>query len=271
MDFYAVAPKRMQWMSCIVAADAAAAAADAAAADEVVAAAADETAIRALLFDHRLLLAKGARVSSFISGTVATFLHQHLLPDSQVLAGLSAAAKERFGAVLATSIRDYTLEEMMFARAVNGRAAAAFPSRCGTSDFDPAPAKLLFSTALHDASPAAFHLRCDDQGPTLTLTKDTDGNIYAGYTRHSWRDSGDSCNVTDPTTFVLIAVVNKPPVMLRTKSVCRLAGCFPIFSSGLAIGSNYNSHRAIPESFVQSPVYSEMLTFEPVVVEVYGV
>ena len=232
----------------------------------------DEAAAKALLLDKRLVLAKDARISSFMSGTVVTFLHQHFLPDSQVLAGLSPAAKERFGAVLAASVRDYAPDELPFVRCLKGGTAAVAPfgSRCGTSDFDPAPAELLFSSAVHGASQAVFHSLCDDKGATLTLTKDTDGNIYAGYTRHTWRDCSDSCVVYDPTTFVIIAAnpETEPPVMLSTRRTCRLKSQFVFFPGGLVIDSLFMGSRVIPESTGQS---ATMIDFQPVVVEVYGV
>jgi hypothetical protein len=45
---------------------------------------------------------------------------------------------------------------------------------------------LLFRSSRDGASAAAFHARCDSQGPTLTLIRDTAGNVFGGYTSLDW-------------------------------------------------------------------------------------
>lgn len=45
----------------------------------------------------------------------------------------------------------------------------------------------IFSTKLSfDSSAQNFHQSCDDKAPTLVLVKDTDGNVFGGFTNLSW-------------------------------------------------------------------------------------
>lgn len=138
----------------------------------------DSTA--ALLLDRRLACTKGARIMSFFAGIVATFLPRDFLPDCEVLRGVPGEKLEQLRVLLTNAVPDF-----------GARAAAA---------------TLLFSSTCDTiADVAAFHNKCDDQGPTLVLVKDTDGNVFGGYTKHSW--SGTKKYVSDPSAF-LISVVN---------------------------------------------------------------
>jgi hypothetical protein len=134
----------------------------------------------ALLLDRRLVRTKGARIMSFIAGTVATFLQKDFLPDCEVLRDVAGEKLKQLRVLLNTAVPDFKT-----------RAAAA---------------TLLFSSTCDSyADVVAFHDKCDDQGPTLVLVKDTDGNVFGGYTQQSW--SGTKKYVSDPSAF-LISVVN---------------------------------------------------------------
>ena len=39
--------------------------------------------------------------------------------------------------------------------------------------------------------PSTFHKNCDNQGPTLSVVKDTKGYVFGGYLSVSWTGSGD--------------------------------------------------------------------------------
>lgn len=49
---------------------------------------------------------------------------------------------------------------------------------------------LLFRASEHDFKNAAFHHYCDDKGPTITLVRAEDGQIFAGYAGVSWNSFG---------------------------------------------------------------------------------
>ena len=142
----------------------------------------DDTA--ALLLDRRLAWTKGARIMSFFAGTAATFLPRDFLPDCEVLRGVSGEKLEQLRVLLKNAVPDF-----------GARAAAA---------------TLLFSSTCDTiADVAAFHHTCDDQGPTLVLVKDTDDNVFGGFTQQSWSSSKIKYEqyVSDPSAF-LISVVN---------------------------------------------------------------
>ena len=47
---------------------------------------------------------------------------------------------------------------------------------------------LCWRASLHGWAAATFHSLCDNQGPTVTIVKDTNNNIFGGYTSISWRE-----------------------------------------------------------------------------------
>ena len=119
----------------------------------------DVLPLAALLLDRRLIKAKGPCLTSFLGGGVLAFLPDaSLFPDSTVLAAVPPDTLDAF-----TPLVDHAL----------GPAGRCF--------------KLLFRSSRDGASAAAFHSRCDAQGPTLTLIKDTAGNVFGGYTSSDWR------------------------------------------------------------------------------------
>jgi hypothetical protein len=153
----------------------------------------------ALLFNPRLAWTKGARIMSFFAGIVATFLPRDFLTDCEVLRGISGKKLEQLRVLLKNAVPDF-----------GARAAAA---------------TLLFSSTCDTiADVAAFHDKCDDQGPTLVLVKDTDGNVFGGFTQQSW--SGTKKYVSDPSAF-LISVVN-PFGMAPMLFPSSPGGCFAI-------------------------------------------
>ena len=67
--------------------------------------------------------------------------------------------------------------------------------------------RLLYRSSRDGVDAAAFDARCDGVGSTLTLVKDTDGNVFGGYTTVQWRSSADLEWRYDPDAF-LVTVVN---------------------------------------------------------------
>ncbi len=101
--------------------------------------------------------------------------------------------------------------------------------------------KLLFrsGSAGTPASAPAFHSRCDGKDPTVTLIRDTAGNVFCGSTSLNWNGStaGGWVYFADPTAF-LFTIVNPhgdPPALFPGKTnangysiICRatIGPCF---------------------------------------------
>ena len=47
---------------------------------------------------------------------------------------------------------------------------------------------LCWRASLHGWTVATFHSLCDNKGPTVTIVKDTNNNIFGGYTSKPWRE-----------------------------------------------------------------------------------
>ena len=167
----------LTWLRCLVAVSglvgSTTASANSAVADD------EDDEVAALLLDHRLTKTKGCHLTSFWGGSVLAFLAALLFPDSTVLAAVPSATLDAF----TTLVSD----------------ALGFGRRF----------KLLFCSSRDGASASAFHSRCDTQGPTLTLIRDTDGNVFGGYTSLDWSSPAGNGRLylKDPASF-LFTVVN---------------------------------------------------------------
>jgi hypothetical protein len=215
----------------------------------------DEVAV--LLMDRRLIKTKGRHLTSFWGGSVLLFLAALLLfPDSTVLAAVPPDALRAFTTLV--------------------RHALGFGRRF----------KLLFrsGSAGTPATATSFHSRCDAQGPTVTLIRDTDGNVFGGYTSVNW-SSPAGCWVyfADPTAF-LFTIVNPhgdPPALFPGKtgdSIICSATIGPCFA-GLHVmfgAFGQDGHSNIGGYYVNSTRHSghAVLTgapyFTPAEVEVWG-
>ena len=216
----------------------------------------EDNGTAALLLDRRLVRTKGARIMSFIAGIVATFLPRDLLPDCEVLRGVSEETLEQLDDLFFNALPDF-----------RARAAAA---------------NLLFRST-RDGATAAFHARCDAKGPTLVLIKDTDGNVFGGYTQENWSSKWEY--VSDPAAF-LISVVSPhgtPPVLFPSTGGNYSIGCDslcgPIFGDGVVLGGfmgdlcfTCNSGREYvnPTGRRAEEVMTGRLNFRPAIVEVYS-
>ena len=47
---------------------------------------------------------------------------------------------------------------------------------------------LCWRASLHGWAAATFHSLCDNKGATVTIVKDTNNNIFGGYTSIPWRE-----------------------------------------------------------------------------------
>ena len=193
---------------------------------------------------------------SFIAGMVATFLQKDFLPDCEVLRGVPEEKLEQLGDLLTTAMPDF--------------------------DARSAVATLLFRST-RDGATAAFHKRCDYKGPTLVLIKDTDGNVFGGYTQKNW--SSKWTHVSDTAAF-LISVVSPhgtPPVLFPSTGGNYSIGCDsmcgPIFGDGVVLGGfmgdlcfTRNSGREYvnPTGRRAEEVMTGRLNFRPAIVEVYS-
>ena len=147
--------------------------------------------IAALLLDRRLAMAHGRHLTSFIAGMAVSLLPSLLLfLDSVVLSAVPSPTLEIFMSLL--------FEALPAVR------------RC----------RLLFCSLRDGTTAAAFHRHCDRKGPTLTLIKDTDGNVFGGYTAVEWGSAADGTYLNDPAAF-LFTVVNPhddPPALFASKA-----------------------------------------------------
>ena len=157
----------------------------------------NEDDIAALLLDRRLAMARGCHITSFIAGMVVSCLPPLMLfLDSVVLSTMPSPTLEIFMSLL----------------------SEALPAVRRS--------KLLFCSSRDGATAAAFHSRCDRKGPTLTLIKDTGGNVFGGYAAVEWGSAADCAWLNDPAAF-LFTVVNPhadPPALFASK-----ANGYPIY------------------------------------------
>ena len=214
--------------------------------------------VAACLLDRRLAKTKGRRITSFFSGGVLPFLcATPLFPDSVVLASVLPTTLEAFTSLVSDALGS----------------ARRF--------------KLMFRSSRDGATSAAFHSRCDAQGPTLTLVKDADGNVFGGYVAKQWSSPAyPSYHMypEDSTTF-LFTVVNphSDPPALFPSIACKYAICCqvetgPHFVEGLYLGRNYDGgcSSSLGHSYKNTTrhrgdkVFTGALYFRPVEVEVWG-
>ena len=225
----------------------------------------DVLPLAAMLLDRRLIKAKGPRITSFIGGSVLAFLSATaLFPDSTVLDAVPPDTLEAFTSLICHAL---------------GPAQRRF--------------KLLFRSSRDGASAAAFHSRCDAQGPTLTLIKDMDGNVFGGYTAVHWSSPAADDNLLsygwyfhDHAAF-LYTVVNPhadPPALfpLTVGAYARAIVCDsfegPIFGEALRVGGAFDGSCCsyIGDNYANTTRHSgwTVLTgarnFRPAEVEVWG-
>ena len=211
--------------------------------------------IAALLLDRRLAMARGCHITSFIAGMVASCLPPLMLfLDSVVLSTVPLPTLELFTSLL----------------------SEALPAvrRC----------RLLFCSSRDGTTAAAFHRHCDRKGPTLTLIKDTDGNVFGGYAGVEWGGGANWTCLNDPAAF-LFTVLNPhadPPALFPSKtnkgSIYRHSSYGPVFGWDLRVSGAFDGgcYSHIGRNYVNATrhSYDTVLTgavcFTPAEVEVWG-
>lgn len=108
----------------------------------------------------------------------------------------------------------------------------------------PENTKLLYSLTKHNGSNQIFHKLCDNKGPTITLVQLTDGNIFGGFTKVSWKKQSNERgnNVRDDKAY-LFKVGNeqkrkKFPIKMQYSSMA----VFHHFEAGPTFGVGYDLH-----------------------------
>jgi hypothetical protein len=103
--------------------------------------------------------------------------------------------------------------------------------------------RLLWRWSRDNFDLSRFHAECDNHGPTLTLIKDKDGNIFGGYTPSQWCSppAGSSCLKSDDSLqtclFTLKNPHNLPPMTFslnpawRERAILCCAAHGPDFNS----------------------------------------
>ena len=209
----------------------------------------------ALLLDRRLAMARGRHITSFIAGMVVSCLPPLMLfLDSVVLSAVPLPILDVFTSLL----------------------SEALPAvrRC----------RLLFCSSRDGATAAAFHSRCDRKGPTLTLIKDTGGNVFGGYAAVEWGSAADCKWLNDPAAF-LFTVVNPhadPPALFASEtngySIYRHSSYGPRFGWDLRVSGAFDGlcYSYIGRSYHNGTrhrghtVLTGAVCFTPAEVEVWG-
>eukprot|EP01034_Spumella_vulgaris_P035971 gene35971-44358_t len=127
-------------------------------------------------------------------------------------------------------------------------------------------ANLLYRGSRDGFQGADFHSRCDGVTNTLTLVRDTDGNIFGGYSDFAW-DSGIGKYLAASTNSFVFSLRRKGVTQpVKLKSVDQSHGCpctnanyLPTFGGGytLHISSGCNTNNASYSAM--STAYYELL------------
>jgi hypothetical protein len=75
---------------------------------------------------------------------------------------------------------------------------------------NPQNIKLLYRSSRDGKGADVFHRLCDNKGPTITVIKDTNGNVFGGYTSQSWHSNRSYCSDSSSFVFTLKNPYNLP-------------------------------------------------------------
>jgi hypothetical protein len=184
--------------------------------------AAVDTDVAVLLRDRRLVRTRGSRITSFLSGSAASFLQK----DDEVRARANDNRAQ---------LRDRCPCFVQFSGStVMADVPAATQTQFSALLDDSLPAgrrwQLLWRASRDGGTPADFHRLCDMRGPTITLVKDTTGCVFSGYTSLAWGLGGDRL---DRAAMVISVVSPKRAQPTRLfPPVCRPISdptCGPVF------------------------------------------
>lgn len=119
--------------------------------------------------------------------------------------------------------------------------AALMVALNGLIDFTSVTAQLLYRGSRDGFQAAAFHRECNNKGPTLTIIRSIQGNVFGGYTSCSWTSSGSYVQDPKAWLFSLKAADGGPPV----KIPCTPTSSNSIYdhtSSGPTFGGGHDLH-----------------------------
>ncbi|XP_067047341.1 uncharacterized protein [Acropora muricata] len=126
---------------------------------------------------------------------------------------------------------------------------------------------LCWRASLHGWAVRTFHSLCDNKGPTVTIVKDTNNNIFGGYTSIPWRS--ENLYKNDPKAF-LFSLKNpthnprKLPQLDRWTSVDDNANCGPTFGNhDLYIADSANMNRHSHEMLGRTYTVPSGVRFDP--------
>ncbi|XP_044181235.1 uncharacterized protein LOC114975468 [Acropora millepora] len=109
---------------------------------------------------------------------------------------------------------------------------------------------LCWRASLHGWAAKTFHSLCDKKGPTVTIVKDTNNNIFGGYTSISWQSLNQDVNDSKAFLFSLKNPTNNSSKLLQRHSsgsrysVRHYTGWCPLFGNGdLYIHGHANEFR----------------------------
>lgn len=115
-----------------------------------------------------------------------------------------------------------------------------------------------------------FHFNCDNAGPTLTIVRDTNGNIYGGYTSKNWTSDTDN-HINDENAFIFTlsnGQNNKYSVNTIYVNKTQTGPCFGDFNNGK---NNKLNIMQSGRNTINTPLLSGDTIFTLAEIEVYQV
>jgi hypothetical protein len=114
-----------------------------------------------------------------------------------------------------------------------------------------------------------FHYNCDNAGPTLTIVRDTLGNVYGGYTSQSWTSDADT-HIYDNNAF--ICEINDNPKKYTVNTIyvnkTQTGPCFGDYNNGKTNKLNIMQSK---RNTINTPSLTGDKTFIVAEIEVYQV
>ncbi|KAF2075550.1 hypothetical protein CYY_003136 [Polysphondylium violaceum] len=109
----------------------------------------------------------------------------------------------------------------------------------------------------HSFSTTSFHSICDDKGPTLTIIKTKDGDIFGGYNSTSWNSDGSFGGDDKCFIFTLFNKHNIPPTMYKNNKNNRYVYNHPNFAAtfgrnDITLQQNI-SYQCFPDDYSDTP------------------
>ncbi|MBX9641612.1 MAG: TLD domain-containing protein, partial [Mycobacteriaceae bacterium] len=157
------------------------------------------------------------------------------------------------------------------------------PKATDVTKFSDSSYHLLYRASRDGKDSASFHRLCDHKGPTVTIIKDSSGNVFGGYTSASWNETGDYYSDPSAFLFTLHNPHNLPPTKYpkttnNTLAIYCASNYGPTFGAGHDIyvdnGHTSSCYVRFPHSFADSTgkgstTFTSQTSFLPAEVEVW--